>query len=261
MVLALFFGMLLGLFLTLLYATRTYQGHDSHDKPWVYAIMITGKNTDRIKFARTAVKNFENQDYLKKKLIIINHHPTLKVLNDNKNNSIVEITVEKTDTTLGDLRNMALELVPMDATWTPWDDDDLRSHDFLRTMIKHLSPKDYAVTFCNRFEINMKNGYVWGVSLKQKGTVHLVSRAFDKRIKYLSKDSMEDVQLIDDIHLNGHTIHKIEDNDPKMYIRTVHGDNTSLYVDPHKHDIDKSFEWKPSHAQEKHVKEFLALYQ
>lgn len=224
------------------------------DLPDVYCIMITGKDDERIRWARKAVLNFREQSYPNKHLIIINHHASLKVIEKSspyvqtlQDDGIVEFQVPKSKgTLLGHLRNIALDLVPYNALWTTWDDDDIRSMDYLSTLQKHMSPSYHAVAFCNRIEVNRKTGFVWGVSLKPHGTVHILCRASDKRIRYLQRDTMEDVHLHRDILQFGHQIKVIQDNDPLMYIRVIHDTNTSLYVDPNKVNLKYQFEFEPS---------------
>ena len=236
------------------------QGQSQNGNIQVYAIMVTGKTNERMRFARMAIQNFKDQTYPNKKLIILNHHPS-HVLVHAPDPNILEVRIDKTPMlTLGGLRNMALNMVPIDALWTPWDDDDLRAPHFLAYLVKHLRHEDYAVSFANRLEVNLTNGFVWGVTLRGQGTVHILSRAYDRRINYLDKDTMEDVNLYKDITRYGHTIRVITDNDPALYVRTVHGDNTSLYVDKDKSVVKYTFEWPATPQQRKTVQEIVSLY-
>jgi len=89
--------------------------------PLVTAVMITGKSQARNPLAREAVRCFVEQTYIPRELLILNEgKETIGVEAGN----IREIRIEKVATrTLGDLRNLALELAHGD--WLiQWDDDD-----------------------------------------------------------------------------------------------------------------------------------------
>lgn len=202
--------------------------------------MVTGKDDTRIEWARRAVRNFYDQDYPFKQMVIINHHPHQDVLVDKKKYSNVrEFKVIKHErVTLGDLRNIALELVAHDALWTTWDDDDWRAPTYLTWLYEALvaSKEASCVTFTTRYEYNSNNDFVW--KMRRKTGFPLVLAPFDRRVRYLSKDSMEDTELLDKFQSVGKNV-KIIDNefDPQMYVRVVHGNNTSLYVNKQKNIV------------------------
>lgn len=202
---------------------------------WVYCIMITGKDTDRIRLARKSVQNFIEQDYKFKKLVIINHHSESVV--SNPEGAVYEFKVPKAGNTLGDLRNIALQLVPIDAIWTVWDDDDYRSPDYLSVLYSQMKRTNAdVVLFTNRYEYNSNTKFVWEMQLTT-GFVTVFAKQ-DMRIRYLQKDSMEDTQLIDDFRKLEKKIY-IYENDPMMYIRLVHSNNTSKYVNKEKTSINR----------------------
>lgn len=194
--------------------------------PQIICLMITGKDEERIKFARRSIQNFKDQDYPNKVLVIINHSLT-KVI-DKDEDSITEFYIDKTKLTLGDLRNIALEMVPINALWTPWDDDDIRSKQYLSTLYKEMKKHDAdVVAYTDRLEHNFKKDFTWHSRLNS-GFVQVLAKQ-DKRIQYLQKDSMEDLQLFEDFKKNDLKVHVLK-NDPSIYIRLVHGNNTSLYI-------------------------------
>lgn len=215
----------------------------------IYCILITGKSKCRTYMAYCSIANFLEQSYARKKLIIINHGkiPLIKrdttlqheIDLDIKDfpvvNNIYEFMIDKHNgITLGDLRNIALELVPPDALWTTWDDDDYRHKNYLK-ILKNVMDDNNAdtVVFTRRYEFNNVSSFVWEMNLKS-GFVFVLSRK-DKRIKYKSKDTMEDTDIINLCRKYG-KIH-IFDNKPSLYIRMVHGNNTSLYVNNDKSRI------------------------
>ena len=226
---------------------------------WVYCIMITGKDRSRICFAKKSVENFLSQDYKYKKLVIINHSQ-LPVLNESSSNTLYEFHVPRSGNTLGDLRNIALQLVPINAIWTLWDDDDYRSTKYLSFLYNNLiSSKSDVVLFTRRYECNYNTKFVWEMEIPS-GFVIVFAKQ-DLRVKYLQKDSMEDVQLIDDFRKLGKKINVIT-NDPSIYIRLVHNNNTSLYVDKYKTkliDTQKNIKYHEKHVDDSTRNEILKL--
>ena len=199
--------------------------------PCIYCITITGKDSQRACFADEAIANFVEQDYPNKRLIIINHG-NVPVLKDNPHN-IFEFQVPKENNTLGDLRNIALQLVPIDALWTVWDDDDYRIPSYMSLLYGQMQKnKSDVVVFTKRIECNLETDFVWEMQLKT-GFVFVLAKQ-DLRIKYLSKDSMEDVNLLTDFLKLDKQISVWVDNPSTMYIRLTHQNNTSLYVDKNK---------------------------
>lgn len=231
----------------------------------ICCILVTGKDDHRIQYARSAIHNFLNQTYPNKKLIIVNHHTTQSVLPSldfsKWPDNVFEFKVSKDDLMLGDLRNIALELVSHDALWTTWDDDDYRSDHYLSDLYQAYTDSNaICVGFSNRMEYNNTNGFVWKSTLKT-GFPHVLAK-FDRRVRYLRKDTMEDVDLITQYASLGKVV--ILDNDPLLYIRTVHGNNTSLYVDAQKNTIVQGGkvyrESKATERESNHVKQIMSTY-
>jgi len=232
--------------------------------------MVTGKDDSRMEWAKRSVINFLAQDYPDKRLVIVNHHPHLTVIDNEMKKSkedlgVYEFKVRKTETiTLGDLRNISMDLVSHDALWTTWDDDDWRSPKYLSWLQGTLQKTGASsVTFTTRIEYNITNGFIW--KMMRKSGYPLVLAPFDRRIRYQKKDTMEDVNLLDDIRNNtGRTVHIIENNDPRMYIRVVHDGNTSRFVNKNKHDIvrglDGSYvEMEASRAEQRFAREIIGV--
>lgn len=210
-----------------------YQSRKKHIAQFpIYCIMITGKDDARIKYAKMSVENFANQTYNNKVLLIINHHESMRVLSHHTQHSnLFEFKIPKTpSTTLGDLRNIALQMVAHNACWTTWDDDDYRAPCYLTTLASYMPASfDRVISLSKRFEYNKNNGVSW-MGTKTNGMV-LFLAPFDNRITYLQTDSMEDVNMLSDFQKVGYTL-KVIDNDPCLYVRLVHTNNTSLFVKP-----------------------------
>lgn len=214
--------------------------------------MITGKDSKRVAYARLiGIKNFYTQTYKNKKMIIINHG-NIPIL-EKPNTDIYELHVDKGEMTLGDLRNIALELIPLNGISLCWDDDDWRRPDYIETMLnKMLNTKSIAVFMKNRIEYNMANGFTFTSSF-DRGNTHIMSIKLD-RLRYTSKDTLEDVDLQTDIK----TFKKkytVIDNDPDMYIRIIHQNNTSPYAQDSRDAIvnySPDSYYKEHEATEKH---------
>jgi len=205
--------------------------------------MITGKTKKRQSFAKIAVKNFIQQTYSNKHLIIINEgdYSVIGGNEQNKYSNIIEIPIDKKGLklTLGDLRNISLEMVPLGAIWTTWDDDDWRHDNYLETLYKGLvkspgNPK--YLLFKNRLDHNLNTKFSWRVRMT-KGTF-IVFAFKDPDIKYDELDSKEDLVVRNYILSKFPEETIILENDPKIYVRFVHNDNTSVYVNKNKKEIN-----------------------
>jgi len=232
----------------------------------IFALMVTGKNKERITMAAEAVRQFRAQTYPFKKMIIVNHHPHARVLgsdamrtDDNDDVSEIHVNKDAHRLTLGHLRNMLLDLVPMQASWTIWDDDDWRPSDYISSL-EAARQRFYvdAIALTQRYEYNKKTDFAWKVRVKN-GLPIVLCRAHPS-IRYMHKNTMEDVHLLRDIHIHLKSIW-LWTNDPRIYIRLVHQDNTSLYVNARKKKVEDTkhnkvyFENTLSPQQEKYVRE------
>lgn len=198
----------------------------------IYCIMITGKDESRYKFVDIAVENFNQQTYSDKHLVIVNHGKRTIFLN---NPNITEIMFDKSNFTLGDMRNFSLNLIPHGSFWTVWDDDDWRHSRYLELLYKTLQSHNVdAVFFKNRIDYNINNHFAYRCKF-DNGMPFVLSKKIEL-IQYLSKDSLEDIRLYNDYELFGLKTYVIN-NDPRWYIRTLHGKNTSLFVDDQKNSI------------------------
>lgn len=204
-------------------------------KPPVYCLMVTGKDEKRLAYARQiGIPNFESQDYPNKHMIIVNHgkKPVLETQRDD----IYEIMVEKgPGTTLGDLRNVSLDLVPLNACFSIFDDDDWRTPNYLSYMVDTLfKTRSIAVFMKNRLEYNLANGYTFRSHFRN-GNTHILCIKLD-RLRYTPLDTLEDVRLQEDIASFKKKYTAI-DNDPRMYIRIIHQNNTSPFAKDSRADI------------------------
>jgi hypothetical protein len=223
--------------------------HDS--SPTIYCIMTTGKTPNRIQYAKHSLQNFFDQTYTKKCMIIINQGD-VSVLSDDFDN-VIEVFVEKDKykLTLGDMRNIALSLVAIDAYWTTWDDDDWRDMRYLATLMSYYEPHhNTVIAITKRLEYNVNNKASW-VGNKPSGFVFFAAPK-DMRVQYLSKDSMEDVTILDQYRALSYNVLCIN-NSHMLYVRIVHQNNTSEYVNMNKSYLIKgnSYSENPTSVNDK----------
>lgn len=270
LIILIFTTILLYLFYKLKYKKEKFI--NKNNTPLIVCLMITGKSNYRLNFIQKSIDNFKNQSYNNKQLIILNHgfasqnggNNNLQSLDD-INNNIFEFQINKQNKTLGELRNISLQFVPINALWTPWDDDDLRSNNYLSYLYNELkTQKVDCVAFQNRYEHNLNNGFSWKINLKNG--IKFVLCKQHPLIKYLDKDTLEDIDLLNNIQKNNYKI-KIINNDPKIYIRIVHDTNTSVFVNKNKNKVSKTkienanyIEQEISYDEKQYIKHMLTLY-
>lgn len=203
-----------------------------HPRP-VYCLMITGYTPERLPYARASVRNFLEQSYPNKHLVVVNQSADGLVLTEDEHarDNMLEFFVDKRGKTLGELRNISLQFVPPDAVWTTWDDDDWRAPEYLRTMVDAMRERgaDFLM-FMHRVEYNRTNGHAFRLTLRS-GLMTFFARQHPA-LRYAHMDTSEDRTLKEyaRVHLNP----RVLDNDPKLYVRLIHEDNTSVYVDKHR---------------------------
>lgn len=200
--------------------------------------MVTGKDDRRLSFARGAVNNFiEQRDYYPIEylhLIIINHNQT-KVIGNTIHENISEHYVSKEGKTLGDLRNIAIGMVPKGAIWVTWDDDDIRMPGYLKAMYENMrASKACAAMITNRFEYNVRSCSAWQSRLESGFLWFMVEKCSEtEHLLYDSVNTNEDKPIKDFLLKMSNNKCTWIQNDPSWYIRLIHSDNTSMYVDKH----------------------------
>lgn len=193
-------------------------------KPKIYCIMIIGK---RYNFVNIGINNFVVQTYPNKHLLIINHGDT-SISNQLQSLTNATEVMGPSHFTLGELRNFAISLVPINALHTTFDDDDWRHPKFLEMLYDELRKNRADVVFFrNRLDVNLTNGFVYRCKF-ENGTPHPLTKNIPL-IKYLNKKTLEDIDLYDQYKRHNKRIHVVNNN-PKWYIRTIHDSNTSSFV-------------------------------
>lgn len=204
----------------------------------IYCIMVT--SDARTRFVPIGIRNFLMQSIKKKYLVIINNSEKdeSKLAKNISGNNIFEFHIpkKKNQLSLGDLRNIALEFVPQGALWTTWDDDDWRAPNYLEKLRGVMDTKKVDIVFLkNRLEYNMNNGFSYRSEFKQAKMPFFLATKVNE-FRYLLRDSLEDVNVAADYRGIGKKIY-LWNNDPAMYLRNIHGTNSSVYVDNEKQNI------------------------
>lgn len=203
----------------------------------VYCLMVT--SDARKRFVHIGIRNFLMQSIKNKYLVIINNSEDEPKLSRNiSGNNIFEFHIpkQKNSLSLGDLRNIALELVPQGALWTTWDDDDWRVPDYLEKLRNVMASQKADIVFLkNRLEYNMTNGFSYRSEFMQAKMPFFLAKK-TSRFKYLDRDSLEDVNVAMDYRAAGKIIY-LWNNNPTMYLRNIHGNNSSVYVDNEKRRV------------------------
>lgn len=102
------------------------------EQPQVSALMLTGKCPERYALARVAVQCFQDQTWENRELVIVNHGNESLANGDPR---IREIRIDRpADMTLGDMRNLSLDLAQGEYI-LQWDDDDWHHPKRMQTMM------------------------------------------------------------------------------------------------------------------------------
>ena len=197
--------------------------------PPVYCLMVTGYTSARIPYARASVRNFSEQTYSNKHLVVLNQAgETVLTDDEHTRDNMIEFFVDKRGKTLGELRNISLQFVPPDAVWTTWDDDDWRAPSYISTMLEAMHKHDTRfIMFMNRIEYNRLNSHAFRLTLRS-GLMTFFARQHPGLL-YAHVDTSEDRPLKE--YARTRLKPFVLDNDPKLYVRLIHDDNTSVYID------------------------------
>ena len=229
--------------------------------PAVYCMMITGKDAKRLKFASISIHNFSLQTYQNKYMIVLNQSKH-KLINKPQEN-ILEIHVDSDQKKLGELRNIALQLVPPNAYWTTWDDDDWRHPQYIqKNMDEIVRNRADLLMFQNRIEYNLVNRFMFRSRMIQ-GTMIFFAKT-NPYLQYENTNTSED-KVVKEYALKNLKTY-IYNNDPTMYVRMIHDDNTSVYVTKNRESIKNTlnnrqyFEYNISEEEKKYVDNIIYKY-
>lgn len=200
----------------------------------VYCLMVTGYSDKRRPFALRSISNFREQRYQNKHLIVLNQSKRKLLNREHDFENILEFYVDNEGKTLGNLRNISLQFVPPNAIWTTWDDDDWRHSAYLSIMMREMRTTGTEFLMPrNRIEYNLVNKFAYKSTLKT-GFMTFFSK-YNENLRYADVSTSEDANVKEYALKN--LRYATYDNDAALYIRFVHDDNTSVYVDGKKQDV------------------------
>lgn len=191
----------------------------------VTGVMVMGKDESRIKLARRAAFSWQRQTYLgRRELLIVNDHPELRVYPNGAPDGIREHIVPER-LSLGALRNIGIEQAQCDYL-VQWDDDDFSHPNRLIWQAEHTQP---GVDSTLRYEVHYDDtaGTMFvndGASIRGCGFpgTMMWPRLLPNRFPEIGK--REDMEFIEQLKHQRKLL--VLENEPIMYCRIYHGDNT-----------------------------------
>jgi predicted O-methyltransferase YrrM len=201
-------------------------------KPKITCVMVTGKSPARRRLAQVAIESFRRQNYANRELLILSTAPE-PWLEGGDDGRIREILVRDPQTPLGALRNLAFEHGTGEYL-LQWDDDDFHGSRRIRHQVQALSenaPANILTREIIDFGVHDKIGAVvfspthW----RSGGFPGSILHPIDVKTRYPETRKGEDTDFLSmlrgELKLLGHSIEALQ-NDPRDYVRFVHGANT-----------------------------------
>lgn len=182
--------------------------------------MITGKDEFHKELAIASIESFKRQTYPNKKLIIINDGGYS--LNSYLDKRMTECRLYKKHK-LGTLRNYALLLVPKNALWIQWDDDDYHHPLAMEAQYNILKEKGVDLVLLKnqvRYYFPKNHGHIASCKNGHAGT----PLARKKTVTYPQTAKGEDYFFFKQFARNYSTY--VWDNPAHLYLRFYHGHNT-----------------------------------
>jgi len=198
--------------------------------PPIAAIMVTGKTVARYALARAAIQSFLSQDYNgKTHLFIINDNPAplLEEATSYANVTEVRVPLRATPCTLGELRNVGLDMAADGFDYVvQWDDDDFSLPHRLSYQIKETT-RGTASIFRWQTQYNLATGACFagcGNVSTVKGFAGTMLFPATTKARFQSVARGEDTYFLQAVKQKT-TLHVIS-NRPEIYLRLYHGHNT-----------------------------------
>ncbi|EDQ89309.1 uncharacterized protein MONBRDRAFT_32379 [Monosiga brevicollis MX1] len=212
--------------------------------PTMFALMITGKDQAHEYFARHSMLSFAHQSAARKVLVVINDSPNYTLtgppaawlseaspgIMSEPPHCVVEVRIEPGRYTLGDLRNIGINAVPLGGVWVQWDDDDWHERQYMRLKAEKMaSEHKHAMTIKSqiRYFFAKNSSYVYAPKsgFGIEGTVMVFKTPTVAPIQYRAQGKSEDSFFIMDIR-RAKVPSGVWDNPPNLYFRFFHGINT-----------------------------------
>ena len=187
------------------------------------------KPVPSIIFFENAVRNFTEQTYKDKELIIVNsgsrayYEKCCEILEKFKDFKIMHFFVTRDEyPTIADLRNKAIEEATGDFIMT-WDDDDKRSNTIIETEMKALVENNADLVMIQQIDVQMQLGRVPFPTNYYIGfEPSMLAKKTDK-VKYFGLHS--DTKYIEELKANGYKEFIISDNENSDYTYCYWGTN------------------------------------
>jgi glycosyltransferase involved in cell wall biosynthesis len=184
-------------------------------EPLVTAVMVTGRDSQRLAFARLAAACFDRQTYLNRELLIIN--TAIESLRPTIPNAR-EIHLPRARCTLGELRNIGIESIS--GGWViQWDDDDWHHPERIQAQME-ARRSDGACLLGSQLRLStvLSSAYVCSNTAGIHGTI-LHAAKIPWRYPALAR--AEDTRFLECFP----RIVALE-NPARLYVRIYHGANT-----------------------------------
>lgn len=184
-------------------------------KPSVTAVMLTGLHRERYSMARIAIECFRAQTYPNRNLLILNHGEESLASKDPR---VREVRFVKSRwQTVGDLRNLGLELATGDFIIN-WDDDDWHHPRRIEVQME-AQGEDTAVLLRRRIHHSLVNGCSRYAEYPRGAEATILHpRRVPFRYPSLLRGS-------DTVFAQQFPVRLPIENDPAMHIRFFHGLN------------------------------------
>ena len=187
----------------------------------VYGVMVTGCDVLRKAFAEVAIKSFFEQSYPEKELVIVHSGEQMY-----DQEGITEVIVEQ-GLSLGEMRNRALKVIPENAVWTVWDDDDWKHPKLLAEQYSFIVKE--GLDGCI-----LKGMTYW--SARDRFVVHAAKHHLDYKVSTIMCRNKKDITYPplncgeDGAFFKAYGEKyklKMWDNEPHYHLKIVHHHNTS----------------------------------
>lgn len=233
------------------------EGETMPQDPIMFALMVTGKDKAHEYLARKSMASFAAQTMRHKVMVVINDSPdyslvgppsdwlaaTLPDMPESEVSAacVVEIRVEPRKFTLGELRNIGINAVPVQGTWVQWDDDDWHERQYMRLKYDYMRVrKADAITLRSQIRLFLEKNSSFAFSSRSptgiEGTIMVHKSAVIAPIQYGAASRSEDTYYINNLKRQGFNMVVWENNPFWLYFRLYHGINT---WDAKHYQIDK----------------------
>lgn len=193
----------------------------------VTGILVTGKSAERFPLARRAVVAWQRQLFASQhSLLVINDHPELSLFNGTAPQGIREIRLSQRYT-LGELRNIGIDEAKTDYL-VQWDDDDYSHPSRLMWQIEHTQQGRASIfqyeihcDLTGTIDASFVNN---GRSIRTGGFPGTMMWPRKSGCRFRAIGKREDTEFV--LALNKACVCDVLPNDPVLYCRCYHGNNT-----------------------------------